>query len=188
MKKKLCIILNKKDLIWARKIINQNINNKDFIVVAPTFDGALAIKDFYPNYYNCENLAWRINKLSLHEQANKILLKIFNIYESKIEDILPKESELRKYPIFKMHYLSFSYYLIEMLNSNTYANSILKEFKPTQIYIGDHNKIYSKELSNFSHVNYNVNSLSFSIKLLCKKNKTNIKQNNKAIITITIVI
>ena len=79
MKKKLCIILNKKDLCWARKIINKNINNKDFIVIAPTFDGVVAIKNICSNYYNCQDLAWKINKLDLHQQANKILLRIFKL-------------------------------------------------------------------------------------------------------------
>lgn len=174
MKKTLCIILKKKDLIWAKKIFDKNIKNKNFLIIAPTFEGAIAMKEEGLDYHNCQDLAWKINKLKLHEESNKLILKVFNIYQNHIEQFFLKNPKIIEYPIIKMHYLGYLYYILEMLNSNNYADNILKKFDAKKIYINNDNDIYSKEHALFSHTYYAKNSLSESFRNICKHKKIQI--------------
>lgn len=171
MKATLCIILKKEDLIWAKKIFDSNVKNKNFFIIAPTFEGAVAMKDEGLSYHNCQDLAWKINKLKLHEEANKLILKIYRIYQNHIKQFFLKKPPFAKYPIIEMHYLGYLYYLIEMLNSNNYANDILKKFNAKKIYINEDNNIYTKEHALFSHTYYAKNSLSLSFRNICKHKK-----------------
>jgi hypothetical protein len=180
---KLCIILNKDDIKWAKKVIQKNVNKKNFIVLAPTFEGMVGIKEFCRDYIGCEDIASKINKFHLYEKANKLVGILFGLYEKKIYSHIPKSSLLKKYPIFKMHYLHFVYFIFEILNSWTYASKIIKKYNPSEIYIRIDNKIYTKEDKYLSYYSYENNSLSLCFEELSllnriKINKYNINKNS----------
>ena len=174
--KKLCIILNEDDMKWAKNLIEKNINNKNFLVITPTFNGAVAIKKFNYTHYRCEDIAWKINKLKLHKKSNNIILKLFKFYQNNIHSFLKKDSLFKRYPVFKMHYLSYAYYLFEVLTSWTYANNILKSFNPSEIFIGVNKKIYSEEHRYLSHIWNHDNSLSLSFETLALQKKIKINK------------
>lgn len=175
---KLCIILDKNDIKWAKKVIQKNINKKNFIVLAPTFEGMVAIKEFYKDCIGCEDIASKINKFDLYEKANKLVAILFGLYEKKIYSHIPKESVLKKYPIFKMHYLNFVYFTFEILNSWTYASKILKKYNPSEIYIRIDNKIYTKEDKYLSYYSVENNSLSLCFEELSLLNRIRINKYN----------
>lgn len=175
---KLCIILDKDDIKWAKQVIQKNINTKNFIVLAPTFDGMVAIKEFYKDCIGCEDIASKINKIDLYEKANKLVAILFGLYEKQIYSHIPKESALKKYPIFKMHYLNFVYFIFEILNSWTYASRIFKKYQPSEIYIRIDNKIYSKEDRYLSYYSYKNNSLSLCFEELSLQKNIKINKYN----------
>jgi hypothetical protein len=175
---KLCIVLNKDDIKWAKEVVQKNVNKKNFIVIAPTFDGAIAIKEFHKNYIGCEDIAGKINKLYLYEKANKIVAILFRLYEKKIHSHVSEVSALKKYPVFKMHYLPFVYFVFEILNSWTYASRIIKKYNPSEIFIRIDNKIYSKEDKYLSYYSYNNNSLSLCFEELSLQNQIKINKYN----------
>lgn len=174
--KKLCIILNEDDIKWAKNLIQKNINNENFLVIAPTFNGAVALKKFNYIHHRCEDIAWKINKLKLYEKSNKIILKLFKFYQNNVHSILKKDSIFKRYPVFKMHYLSYVYYSFEVLSSWTYANNILKNFNPTEIFVGVNQKFYSKEHQYLSHIWSHNNSLSLSFENLALQKKIKINR------------
>lgn len=142
--KKICILLRNEDEYWSKEIIKKNKKNKNFIVVAPTFQGRLVAKNIGVRYFGGEKIAWKLN-----------LLKIKNISRRKAYDVLVNSKIninshnkyfnsyfLKKYPLLKMHYSLLSLSFIDVISSWWYANEIIKYFNPQEIIIGTTNNSY----------------------------------------------
>ena len=140
----ICILLRKEDEYSLKKIIKKNESNKNFIVIAPTFEGRLAARNLNVKYFSCEKIAWNLNLLSIKRISRKYAYDILINSKIKINSYNKcfNSDFFEKYPILKMHYSLLSLSFMDVVTSWNYANEILKYFNPKKIIVSSNNSPY----------------------------------------------
>lgn len=140
----MCILLRKEDEYSLKKIINKNKNNKNFIIVAPTFEGCLAARNLRVKYFNCEKIAWNLKLLEIKKKSRKYAYDVLVNSKIKINSSNKYFNShfLRKYPLLKMHYSLLSLSFMDVVTSWRYANEVIKYFSPKEIIISSINNPY----------------------------------------------
>jgi hypothetical protein len=168
--RKICVLLEKNDELWAKKIIDKHVNDKGFFVIAPTFEGAVLAKSLNIEYFSCEDIAWKINKLAIFKKTKHLVSNIINIYDKNVNPLINNQSILKKYKIFNIHYSHYLYCLNDIAQSYEFTQNIILKFKPKKIFIRD-NKVSSKEVFDIVH---NTRSLVYAFQSVANLKKIKI--------------
>jgi len=180
--KTICVLLRSADQYCLKKIISKNKNNKNFIVIAPTFEGQLAATNLKVKFFNCEEIAWNLNILKINRISTKYAYDILVNSKVKINSKNKYFNSvfLRKYPLLKMHYSLLLYSFMDVVNSREYANKIIDYFSPNKIIIATANNPYDFH-ENRIGILTNRRSDNLAIKLAAKNRNILIEEISQKI-------